>query len=452
MQRFCLIAASLIYLNFVQLPPNLVAYQQSACPPTDDCQSEKVSVAGSSPFFVSKLQNAYKSTTKPYPMKQFLPDEPVRPFQMSARPTTLIPGPMTVDACGRRVVSQLRFNRMDRVCKPSPTHSQKLRSLTPQLDNIMHRLTPPVTHRVIFPGHSNTPSQSSSLVIPASTADQINKFSACNAPELLISTPSVLLPVIGDPIGGTMKSHWSQQHPFVPQKSQYLNSFKSAELSYLYPPSPVLPPSHSPNSGPKLPETYDRDQSAPQQIQPTFESYNSKSYPPPPSSAIFDQDVRMMRPNMHISDRLSVFTMPIDASPTSYENAQAETTKNLVSEDEERFVFSQDFITATAILFDEEVLPAYPDYPGKSSGLCTPGLQSSLLETSYPRQTGELYASRVRKNYPSPSSAPPSSLLPPISATYDLQSNGVISRPSDTEHRVPVCVPNYSSSLLGWAG
>ena len=44
--------------------------------------------------------------------------------------------------------------------------------------------------------------------------------------------------------------------------------------------------------------------------------------------------------------------------------------KKVVSEeDEERFMFGQEFIAVTTALFDSEVLPAFPNYPGMSSGL-----------------------------------------------------------------------------------
>ncbi|KAJ3513933.1 hypothetical protein NLJ89_g2663 [Agrocybe chaxingu] len=61
-------------------------------------------------------------------------------------------------------------------------------------------------------------------------------------------------------------------------------------------------------------------------------------------------------------------------------------------EDEERFTFGKDFVAATAALFEAEVLPAYPNFPGMRSGL----YEAPLPDTLPASEAGELYASRKK--------------------------------------------------------
>jgi hypothetical protein len=124
-------------------------------------------------------------------------------------------------------------------------------------------------------------------------------------------------------------------------------------------------------------------------------------------------------------------------------------------EDEERFMFTPEFVVATAALFETEVLPAYPNYPGMSSGLTTTSNQGALPYLT-PAQGGELYASRVRRpgvqqqatSLPQPV---PSDPAPP--ANGYLTTSGLMSTSSYSPASYSTSYqPRGISSLTGWAG
>jgi len=124
-------------------------------------------------------------------------------------------------------------------------------------------------------------------------------------------------------------------------------------------------------------------------------------------------------------------------------------------EDEERFMFGPDFVAATAALFETEVLPAYPNYPGMSSGLTTTSNQGTLPYLT-PSQAGELYASRVRRPGVQPR---PQQQQQQQQATFSdsaplanvYSSNGLMMSSYSTAS-YPTSYPQGSSSLTGWAG
>ena len=60
-------------------------------------------------------------------------------------------------------------------------------------------------------------------------------------------------------------------------------------------------------------------------------------------------------------------------------------------------MFDPDFVAATAALFETEVLAAYSNYPGMSSGLTTTSSNRGKLPYLTPSLAGEFYASRVRR-------------------------------------------------------
>ena len=122
--------------------------------------------------------------------------------------------------------------------------------------------------------------------------------------------------------------------------------------------------------------------------------------------------------------------------------------------DEERFTFSEDFVAATAALFDVEVLPSYPNYPGMSSGLLPRGGMPPPPSTV---QAGELYATRVRSSYP-PARPPPAPAATPTAGATHAHAPTFARAPYANQYpgyptySTPVYPPAYGSSLTGWAG
>ena len=146
----------------------------------------------------------------------------------------------------------------------------------------------------------------------------------------------------------------------------------------------------------------------------------------------------------------SAHITPKDNTKRASKPSTRSSKKIVVSEeDEERFMFGQEFVAATAALFDSEVLPAYPDFPGMRSGL-TMGSKQETLPNLTPSQAGELYASRVRLPGVQlrQQVTPPDS--PPLASVYS--TNGLVMSSYSSASYPPSYQPQSSSSLTGWAG
>jgi len=120
-------------------------------------------------------------------------------------------------------------------------------------------------------------------------------------------------------------------------------------------------------------------------------------------------------------------------------------------------MFGPDFVAATAALFETEVLPAYPNYPGMSSGLTTTSGNQGTLPYLTPSQAGELYASRVRRpgvqqRQPQPQPQQQTTFSDSASLANVYSSNGLMISSYSTASYPTSYQPQSSSSLTGWAG
>jgi hypothetical protein len=222
-----------------------------------------------------------------------------------------------------------------------------------------------------------------------------------------------------------------QQQYFSPQISNFYNTnghmteHANMQPSEQQPPS--MPSSHSPTSYSNYAPT--------SMLTPPLVS--AQSYP------MNDTPMVGVTPSTRIA--------PKDTMHVAKPSLRSSKKTAASEEDEERFMFGPDFVAATAALFETEVLPAYPNYPGMSSGLTTSSNQG-MLPYLTPSQAGELYASRVRRpgvqqqqqhHVTSPDPAPPANVYSSNGLTMSSYSSA--SYPTSYQ-------PQGSSSLTGWAG
>jgi len=411
------------------------------------------------PSLVSQLQQVHGLIKKKVygtrpPRQPFFRDERVRdkyrkvptPLTMPSSVTEEIPSP----SAGGKVVSQ----RMSRVGQASPTdlHSRRQHPWprrgsglsTPEPEGMS---SPASTSTVydLSPGSPYLPSDMSSPVTPVTMTEESYNLSAGH-----VQTGTPALPVYQ--IGAMPEQSWPQQlhyhsgyhslpqqQYFPPQISNFYNATGHViEHADMQAPDqqrpPSVPSSHSPGS-------YSNYALTPMLTPPIV---SSQSYPM--------NDTPMT--GVTASTRIT----PKDTTMQAPKPSQRSSKKIVASEeDEERFMFGQEFVAATAALFEAEVLPAYPNYPGMSSGLTTSSNQGTLPYLA-PSQAGELYASRIRRPgvqqqqqrqqqqaapLVSPVSAPPASVF----STNGLMMSSYSSASHPTSYQ-----PQGTSSLTGWAG
>ena len=359
------------------------------------------------PSLVSQLQQVHGLTkkkvygTKP-PRPPFFREERVRDKYRKVPTPLTMPSSVTEEVrspcAGGKVVPQSRAERLSRVGQASPTDLHPRRQQpwarrgsglsTPDPEN----MSSPVSTSAVYdlsPGSSYVPSDMSSPVTPVAMTDESYNISASALP---------VYPV------GVAEHNWPHQYHFgyhsVPQQQYFPSSYSNY--------TPTLTPP----------------------IVPT------QSYP--------------MNDTPMTGVEASTRIIPKDTTMHQPKSSLRSSRKTVASEeDEERFMFGPDFVAATAALFETEVLPAYPNYPGMSSGLTTNSNQGTLPYLT-PSQAGELYASRVRRSgvqqqqqATSPDPAPPADVY---------SSNGLMISPHSPASYPTSYQPQSSSSLTGWAG
>lgn len=160
-------------------------------------------------------------------------------------------------------------------------------------------------------------------------------------------------------------------------------------------------------------------------------------------------------------------------------------SRSYAEEDEIPFTFEKEYVAATTALFEQEVLPGYPDYPALGQSVkavpsnvppelsnpttaqtalspCRGELYINESDSLPVQQLGGLYASRGRPDGP-----PPPASVQLVSEGRGPQYHGFgsqlqhISMSANMEHKPPAhCTlaysttfsPGTSSSLTGWAG
>ncbi|KAF8804152.1 hypothetical protein BYT27DRAFT_7259594 [Phlegmacium glaucopus] len=415
------------------------------------------------PSLVSQLQQVHGLTKKKVygtrpPRQPFFRDERVRdkyrkvptPLTMPSSVTEEVPSP----SAGGKVVSQSRVDRMNRVvgqASPTDLHSRRQhpwprrgsRLSTPEPEGMS---SPPSTSTVydLSPGSPYLPSDMSSPVTPVTMTEESYNLSAGHVQNVQPALPVYQIGTMSEQ-GWPQQPHYHsgyhslpQQQYFPPQISNFYNAtghiIEHADIQTLEqqrPPS--VPSSHSPGS-------YSNYAPTPMLTPPIV---SSQSYP------MNDTPMTSVTAPTRIISK--------DATMHAPKPSQRSSKKIVASEeDEERFMFGQEFVAATAALFEAEVLPAYPNFPGMSSGLTTSSNQG-VLPYLTASQAGELYASRVRRpgeqqrqqqqatsSLPLPvPSAPPANVY----STNGLMMSSYSSAPPLTSYQ-----PQGTSSLTGWAG
>ncbi|KJA16053.1 hypothetical protein HYPSUDRAFT_207373 [Hypholoma sublateritium FD-334 SS-4] len=411
------------------------------------------------PSLVSQLQQVHGLTKKKVygakPARQpFFREERVRDkYRTAPAPLTMplpavdqIPSP----TAGGRAISQSRAERMARVGQGSPTelHARRQqhgawprrgsRLSTPEPDNLSWPASSPSAYHDTSPRSSYIASVSSDISSPVTPGAMSDIY---GIPQPIASMPSTsmhgITPVLtGYQTGGMPEPGWpqqqAQQQQQQQQQQQYTDVYSAVPTSYF---PPAQAPSQFYNSNGEY--THKDIMQPLEQTTPSPPAYNPY---------MMDCTPAMMLP-------------PAPAAPTPVPEPapRAAPEKRAAPQpDEERFTFSEDFVAATAALFDVEVLPSYPNYPGMSSGLLPRG---GMPPPQSAAQPGELYATRVRSSYP-PARPPPPPVAAPTAGTAHAHplarapyGNPYPQYPTyNTPAYPPAYPPAYGSSLTGWAG
>ena len=385
------------------------------------------------PSLVTQLQQVHGLTKKKVygtkPQRQpFFRDDRVRDKYRKAPTPLTMPSSVTEDVhsptAGGKVVPQSRADRMNRDLhqrRQEPWARRGSGLSTPELDT----MSSPATTSAIYDLSPGSPFVPSDMSLPVTAVTMTEESYNLSAGTLPAYQPGV----VAEQNWPQQRQYLSGHHHSLPQKQYF-----PPQISNFYPANGHII-QHS-----------DMQPSEQQPSDPSFHSSNSYSNyaanpmltPPIVSTQAYpDTPVTGVTASAHITSKDNTKRASKPSARFSKKTAVSE-------EDEERFMFGQEFFAATAALFDSEVLPAYPNYPGMSSGLTTSSKQGALPHLT-PSQAGELYASRVRlpgaqqrQQVTPPDPAPLASVYP---------TNGFSSASYPISYQ-----PQSSSSLTGWAG
>ncbi|KAF8063316.1 hypothetical protein FPV67DRAFT_236967 [Lyophyllum atratum] len=346
------------------------------------------------PSLVSQLQQVHGLTKKKVygakPVrKPFFREERARQEPAGA-PTPLIL-PILKSSPRRngsgRALSTSKAARINRMAQSSPTESQPRRPGLPRRNS---RMSSPETDSFPSPSSFSIPSNASPPVSPTSSANvYIQPAPVPRRPETIL-----------DPSWGTM------QYKSIP------HSFSQTEFPTYCPP-PALPPAARWQEVPAVLQNV-----APPHFYPEHRPFSQAS-----------------------GARTQAFSGVEDASPYRLPRRAS------CPEDEEPFTFNAEYVAATATLFKNEVLPAYPD------------LQPVFDENISPRRA--FYIAQDHGSMPpSPSSAyDPGELYVATERDESLQHSlshsleyPIAAAGSPGLSYATSYSPGSSSSLTGWAG
>jgi hypothetical protein len=335
------------------------------------------------------------------------------------------------------VVPQSRADRMSRVGQASPTdlHSRRQQPWTRRGSGLStpepENMSSPASTSPIYdlpPGGSYVPSDMSSPVTPVTMTEESYNLSGA-----LSVYPMGVVPEQNWPQQPQYHSGYHslpQQQYLAPQISNFYNAnghtIEHADTQPLEHRPPKVPSAHSPTS--------------------------YSNYAPTP----------MVSVQSYPMNDTPITGVTASTRPTTKNNNNMHTPKPSLrsskktvasEEDEERFMFGPDFVAATAALFETEVLPAYPNYPGMSSGLTTSSNQGTLPYLT-PSQAGELYASRVRRSgvQQRQQQQQQQTTADPAPPANVYSSNGLMISSYSSAAYPTSYQPQGSSSLTGWAG
>ncbi|KAF8152238.1 hypothetical protein B0H34DRAFT_110557 [Crassisporium funariophilum] len=411
------------------------------------------------PSLVSQLQQVHGLTKKKVygtkPTRQpFFRDERVRDkYRKVPTPLTMpssVPEQIPSPTAGGKALSHSRAERMGRVGQASPTdiHPRRQhgwparrgsRLSTPEPDN-MSSIVP--AYHDMSPGSSYVSSAFSSPVTPVTTIEDIYGVQPGIVQNPLSSAPAhIPAAMAAYQTGGMPEPSWSSQ-------PQYHGGYAPHSQSYFTPRVPIfydetgqlmsneMPPPLHPHQQHQSPPSI-----VPSHHSPPFHSFAPPSpmlTPPMVPSQSYDSPMANM----------TTCISPLD-SAVSTKPSQRTPKKVVTEDDDERFMFGKEFVAATAALFDAEVLPAYPNFPGMSSGLTSTNTnRPGSMPYFAPSQAGELYASRDRQSMHQAGPPLPATMTQP---NYNPLLNTMNSSPFSSNY-VSGRAPHTSSSLTGWAG
>ena len=436
-------------LNDFQAPQKIIPGRRESYP-LDNFHSEFDDTSGlpspnendPGPSLVTQLQQVHGLTkkkvygTKP-PRQPFFRDDRVRDKYRKAPTPLTMPSSVTEDlhspSAGGKVVPQSRADRMNRDHhRRQELWARRGSGLsTPELDTMSSPSTSAIYD--LCPGSPYVPSDMSSPVTPVTMTEESYSLSA-------VTLPAYQLGVAPQQNWPQQRQYHSGHHHSLPQQQYF-----PPQISNFYPANDHII-QHS--------DMQSLEQQPPSASSHSPNSYSNYARTPMHTPPIVPTQAYSMDDTPVTGVTTSTRVKPKDITKHGLKPSLRSSKKTVVSEeDEERFMFGQEFVAATAALFDSEVLPAYPNYPGMSSGLTTSSNQGTLPYLT-PSQAGELYASRVRRPGGQQRQQATSLPLPPDPAPLAnvYSTNGLMISSYSSASYPTSYQPQSSSSLTGWAG
>ena len=436
---------SLNYFFFFQPPQRIIPSRRDSYP-LDNFHSEfddasKPAAPNENdpgPSLVTQLQQVHGLTKKKVygtkPQRQpFFRDDRVRDKYRKAPTPLTMPLSVTENVhspnAGGKVVPQSRADRMNRDFhqrRQEPWTRRGSGLSTPELET----MSSPANTSAIYdlsPGSPYVSSDMSSPVTPVSMTEESYNLSAATLPAYQL--------------GAVPEQNWSQQHQYH-SGHHHSKQYFPPQISNFYPGNGHII---------QQPDIQSLEQQSSSASSQSPNSYSNYTATPMLTSPIVPTQAYPLNDTPTTGVTASAHTPPKDNPKRASKPNTRSSKKTVVSEeDEERFMFGQEFVAATAALFDSEVLPSYPNYPGMSSGLAKSSSKQGTLPNLTPSQAGELYASRVRP----PGVQPRQQVAPPDPAPLaSVHSTNGLVMPSYSSISYPTShQPQSSSSLTGWAG
>jgi hypothetical protein len=404
-----------------------------------------------SPRLVSQLQSVHGLTKK-----KVYGAKPARePFFSGEVREKFAPPPLTmtmgdISSGGGRVLTHSKIDRIGRLGQASPTDTHGRRHMWPRRES---RLSTPEAESLGW-GNAQAGYQQNqaamqhsggahmSVDASASMAGLGGSFAMDPATTHMSNAQAAMTQFAP---GGMADSQWltqSQQQPMQPQphhqpfahQQQYPAAYNTQPAYY------NQMPVQAPSGGNYLHNNAGTAMSDMQPQRPFATTYNS--YPPFPTSS-------------NSQPTLPTPTVPSNADPVAPSMSTSGVPELTIEEltsvrppkrtvvstpaDNETFDFSASFVAASRVMFEEEIVPSYPDIPSIGSDVPTQKLEADLAKLDSPADAGELFATRMPKQQQagSPQGAGPTTLSSSSSssASSSRGPNGKVPQASASQHQ-----------------
>lgn len=399
-----------------------------------------------SPRLVSQLQSVHGLTKK-----KVYGTKPARePFLGGEVREKFAPPPLTttmgdISSGGGRVLTHSKIDRIGRLGQSSPTDLHARRHIwqrqsrlsTPEAESLGWGSAP-----AGYQQNQTTMQHSGGVHMAvdasASMSGMGSPFAMDPTVTQMSNTPAAMAQYAA---GGVADPQWlsqSQQQSLQPQnytqafvqQQQYPATYNTQPTYYNQTPiqsSPAGSYLHN-NGGTTMSDI------SPQRPFPT--TYNS--YPPFPASS--NSQPTLPTPTVPSNGGSIAPPMPAPGELTLESLTSVRPPKRTVVStpaDNETFDFSAGFVAASRIMFEEEVVPSYPDIPSIGPDVPTQKLEAVLAKLDSPADAGELFATRISKQQQeaSPQVAAPAAPSSSSSASSSRGSKGKTSQSSATQHQ-----------------